>query len=223
MHRSGTPATRTARAANGRPPRGGRVATRRASSTAGLSNRDRELFALRASGWTLAQIGERFGITRQRVDEILRDRGGPVASEALAAREVRDAALIRQRSKEILRRWRAGVDAADIARDLGFTFSAVREVIYERASGLDRAARSQTLSSRTSRMKYSDHDLLAGIRKVAKLSGHPPSEPEYDKVARTLELASVQTIIGRAQPEQLAQAAQCRCSRGAARRRKPAA
>jgi DNA-binding CsgD family transcriptional regulator len=162
-----------------------------------LSARDREMFELRASGWTLAQIGERFGITRQRVDEILRDKGGPRAAESVAARRAREAALVRQRSEEILRRWRAGLDAEEIARQLGFTFAAVKEVIDDEASGFDKAARSHALSSRTTRMKYSDRDLIDGLRKAAKIFGHAPSEPEYDSVARDLGAASVQTIIGR--------------------------
>src|SRR5690349_13504005 len=62
-----------------------------------LSERDREMFELRAAGWTLRQIGERYGISRQRVDEIVRDRGGPELPDVIAARRAREAGLMQER------------------------------------------------------------------------------------------------------------------------------
>jgi DNA-binding CsgD family transcriptional regulator len=190
-------ATRPAGVAKNGHRRNARVATFGKRGALALSPRDKEIFELRAAGWTLKQIGERYGITRQRVDEILRKRGGPSAAEAVAARHLREIQLVRQRTDEILRLYRAGIDPEEIARQLPFKFSLVKQVLDDEASGYDKAARSQALSSRATRMKYSDHDLVAGLRTAARIVGRAPSEPEYERVARDLGVASVQTIIGR--------------------------
>ncbi len=168
-----------------------------ASSRIGLSARDLEILELRAAGLTLAEIGRRFGISRQRVAEIIRERGGPPAAEAIAARQARKAELLEQHSQEILERWRAGAAADEIARHLGLTVPAVKTVIDRAASSLDQAARARAISTRTSRLKYSDKDLIAGVLKAARKLGHTPSEPEYARLARDLGIPSVQTIIKR--------------------------
>ena len=57
--------------------------------------RDEQMVALRADGLSLAQIGARFGVTRQRVDQILRQAGVAQAGTARsrAVRASRLAAL----------------------------------------------------------------------------------------------------------------------------------
>src|SRR5580765_8707755 len=81
---------------------------RRNGSHRPLSDRDREMFELRAASWTLRQIGERYGISRQRVDEIVRDRGGPELPDVIAARRAREAEIMQERSEDIRQWWRAG-------------------------------------------------------------------------------------------------------------------
>ena len=92
---------------------------RRNGSHRPLSDRDREMFELRAAGWTLRQIGERYGISRQRVDEIVRDRGGPELPDVIAARRAREAEILRERSEDIRQWWRAGLPISIIAERLG--------------------------------------------------------------------------------------------------------
>ena len=90
-----------------------------------FSDRDREMFELRAAGWTLRQIGERYGISRQRVDEIVRDRGGPELPDVIAARRrTRGPRSWRQRSEDIRQWWRAGLPIAVIAERLGLPVGA---------------------------------------------------------------------------------------------------
>src|SRR5690349_9799005 len=94
-----------------------------------LSDRDREMFELRAAGWTLRQIGERYGISRQRVDEIVRDRGGPELSAVIAARRASEAEIMQRRSEEIRQWWRAGSPVTIIAERLGLPAARVHRSI----------------------------------------------------------------------------------------------
>jgi DNA-binding CsgD family transcriptional regulator len=74
------------------------------------SQRDLEIVDLRASGLTLAAIGDRFGLTRERVRQILY---GPTLPKDTA----RNAAIIERR--------RQGVTCAQIGREFGLTQSAI--------------------------------------------------------------------------------------------------
>lgn len=53
------------------------------------AQRDAEMVELYADGLTLEQIGERFGVTRERVRQIVAKVGGPGAAEARAVRGAR--------------------------------------------------------------------------------------------------------------------------------------
>src|SRR3977135_1350877 len=124
-----------------------------------LSDRDREMFALRASGWTLRQIGERYGISRQRVDEIVRARGGPELPAVIAARRAREAAIIQERSTEIRQWWRSGLPVAAIAAKLGLPAARVQRSIGSVLSPMDRAYRNRSIVMRTRTPRYSEEQL----------------------------------------------------------------
>ncbi len=106
---------------------------RRPGAQRPLSDRDREMFELRAAGWTLRQIGERYGISRQRVDEIVRDRGGPELPDVIAARRAREAEIMQERSEEIRQWWRAGLPITVIAERLGLPAARVQRAIDSRS------------------------------------------------------------------------------------------
>src|ERR1700759_5222838 len=94
-----------------------------------LSDRDREMFELRAAGWTLRQIGERYGISRQRVEGLGRDRGGPHRPAVIAAHRAREAEIIQERSEDIRQWWRDGLPITIVAERLGLPAARVQRAI----------------------------------------------------------------------------------------------
>jgi Homing endonuclease associated repeat/Sigma-70, region 4 len=171
-----------------------RVVTRIGAEVRSLSARDREMFQLRASGWTLRQIGERYGISRQRVDEIVRERGGPELPEVLAARRAREAEIISEHSREIRRWWRAGLPIGVIARRLGLPTARVHRTIGQVLAPIDRAHRNRAIVTRTRTPRYAEEELIAGVQAVAEQIGRTPTQDEYRAVAQELRLASIITL-----------------------------
>ncbi len=159
-----------------------------------VSARDREIFTLRASGWTLREIGERYGISRQRVDEIVRDRGGPQMPEVLAARRARTDEIISKRAPEIRQWWRAGLSVDEIADRLGLPTARAHRAIGQVLEPIDRAHRNRAIVNRTRTSRYSREDLTAGLRAVAERVGRTPTQEEYRAIAPELRLASILTL-----------------------------
>jgi transcriptional regulator with XRE-family HTH domain len=181
---------------NGHHARSGNIHNGSANGRA-LSERDREMFALRASGWTLREIGERYGISRQRVDEIVRDRGGPELPEVIAARRAREAEIIEQRARDIRQWWRAGLSISTIAEKLDLPAARVHKSIDGVLSPIDRAHRNRSIVMRTRTPRYSEAELSAGVRAVAERIGRTPTQEEYRALAQELELASILTLAKR--------------------------
>jgi transcriptional regulator with XRE-family HTH domain len=175
-------------------PRMQRVVERRGANHRPLSDRDREMFELRAAGWTLRQIGERYGISRQRVDEIVRDRGGPDLPEVIAARRAREAEVVEQRAREIREWWRAGLPVSAIAERIGLPAARLHRSIDSVLSPIDRAYRNRSIVMRTRSPRYSEDELLAGIRETANRIGRTPTQEEYRAHAQELGLASILTL-----------------------------
>jgi DNA-binding CsgD family transcriptional regulator len=159
-----------------------------------LSAREREIFELRASGWTLREIGQRYGISRQRVDEIVRDRGGPQLPEVLAARRARTAEIISERSAEICEWWRAGLSIAEISERLDLPTARVHREIGKLLDPIDEAHRNRAIVTRTRSRRYSDEDLIAGLQAVAKRVDRTPTQEEYRALAQELRYASILTL-----------------------------
>jgi DNA-binding CsgD family transcriptional regulator len=130
------------------------VATRRHGSRGPLE-REQEIYRLRTiDGWSLEEIAKRFDITRERVRQILRDYLGvsdtPSAAKARTATRRRTEGVRRRnemharantKARQIIAVWKRGDDPRDIADRLGLTALSVNEVIRDRASTADRAAR----------------------------------------------------------------------------------
>ena len=112
-------------------------------------------------GLTLRELGERFGITPERVRQLLRVycnvRSVPEtvkARKAAATARVRaeDLAAANARASDILARWRLGEDPKKIRRAFGITRRSTMQVIREAATPSDRAARVAALHNPASRV-----------------------------------------------------------------------
>ena len=127
------------------------------------------MLAARREGQTLQQIGERWGVSRERVRQILGQAG---ALEGRQARERQALQATLQHAGEIERLWQGGSSQRQIVLELGLPGRQVEQVL----GGLParRAARSPARSRNTSsrprrrrRVRLSDERLLARLRDVA--------------------------------------------------------
>lgn len=171
-----------------------------ASDPAGA--RAREMVALRKAGWTLAEIGRGFGVSRQRVGQILEaSSGGHLPQrEVSAARRAADASRARARAAEILEWWRRGEPIAEIARRAGLTQQSVRDTVVALANDTDRRARADVGRERLAErgwLRFSEKQLCDGLRLVARRLGHTPSKAEYTRLSTQLDLARMPTVCSR--------------------------
>lgn len=105
--------------------------------------RDRAIVAARAQGDTLAQIGACFGLTRERVRQILVAHGGDDTQTAACqrARAERQWAAAMECRDELLALFRAGLGDTAIAQRLGVKRETVGAVIVACAHTDDKDAR----------------------------------------------------------------------------------
>lgn len=161
------------------------------------SSRDVEIITLRRDGLTLDQIGRRFGITRERVRQILR-AGGVAIESAAATRRAQRLEAARGVSAELVAGFRAGRQTNDLARALGVSSPAAHEVIRASVTQADRVERRRRLSgNRTNDHLYTVADLTRAVREVSERIGGVPSSKDYADHAPLLGLPSLPTLSNR--------------------------
>jgi DNA-binding CsgD family transcriptional regulator len=149
---------------------GGNEASRGGRSERGpgreADERAREMRRLRLEeGLTLRAIGERFGVSPERVRQVLNRHARQTAAhgkqgvsmramsrKATEIRQARELALAETRAGEVLAAWREAQEPWQIARALGLRWTSVSQVIQARATDADRAAR-RASARRRSRAK----------------------------------------------------------------------
>jgi hypothetical protein len=145
-------------------------------------SRTRQLIDLVKGGATLEEAGSGFGITRQRVRQILKDEGVdvralPGRSAAVAQRRL---ARVRERGPVIDAMWQQGMSCPQIARSLGLSERAVKQVVHERVSYEQRLARAAQKHSERSRMP--DEWVIEALRDAARILGRTPSCRAYARL-----------------------------------------
>jgi len=164
----------------------------------GSLQRVRQMAALREQGWSLAEIALYFGVSRERVRQILRVHGGPDPQYVGEARRRRVEQQAEARVDELLGLWRAGEELGSAAAALGLQASACRSAIARFATEVDRAARKASLAAARAEAKtYSDRDIIVALTSVAARLGRVPSAKEYGALARELECPSLATVLNR--------------------------
>ncbi len=163
----------------------------------GTPQRIVQMRALREHGWNLDEIALRFGVSRERVRQILRAHGAPDPELVAEARRRRTALLAESRVDELLALWRAGAEAGSAATTLGLQAAACKSTIARFATDVDKAARRASMSGARGARTYSDRDILVALRAVAAGLGRVPSAKEYALMARGLELPSLPTVLNR--------------------------
>lgn len=163
----------------------------------GSLQRVRQMQGLREQGWSLDEIALRFGVSRERVRQILRAHGGPEPQDITDARRRRAEAEAEERIDELLALWRAGEQPRSAADKLGLQAAACRSTIARFATDVDRAARKAHMAGARRVQTYSDRDLILALSSVATRVGRVPSAKEYAAHARSLNYPSLPTILNR--------------------------
>ncbi len=163
----------------------------------GSLQRVRQMQAQREHGWSLDEIALRFGVSRERVRQILRAHGGPDPQDIADARRRRAEAQAEERIDELLALWRAGEQPRHAASALGLQAAACRSTIERFATDVDRAARKATIAGARRVQTYTDRDIIVALTSVAARVGRVPSAKEYAAHARRLDYPSLPTILNR--------------------------
>jgi transposase len=163
----------------------------------GSLQRVRQMQALREQGWGLDEIARRFGVSRERVRQILRAHGGPDPQNIADAKRRRAERQAEERIDELLACWRAGEQPRTTAGRLGLQAAACRSTIARFATEVDRAARKASLARARRVQTYSDHDIILALTSVGTLVGRVPSAKEYAVHARALNYPSLPTVLNR--------------------------
>jgi len=163
----------------------------------GSLQRVRQMQALRQQGWSLDEIALRFGVSRERVRQILRAHGGPAPQDIADARRRRAEEQAEQRIDELLALWRAGEQPRSAADKLGLQAAACRSTIERFATDVDRAARKASMGGARRIQLYSDRDIILALTSVSIRVGRVPSAKEYAAHARVLNYPSLPTVLNR--------------------------
>ena len=165
----------------------------------GSLQRVRRMQALREQGWSLDEIALRFGVSRERVRQIMRAHGGPAPQDIAEARRRRAEAQAEARIDELLARWRAGEAPRVAASELGLQAAACRSTIERFATDADRAARKASMAGARcgAHVLRSRHHPRARVGR-RRASGRVPSAKEY---AAACPRAGLPEPADRAQPD----------------------
>jgi hypothetical protein len=142
-----------------------------------------EMLRLRAKNVTLDEIGRRFGLTRQRVHQLI---GNELSGkEVIASRRADRQRQVDDLSEKVLAELRAGKrHSAEIRARFGLTQKEMVEI-----SRSDQNAQREHVAalqrSKPTGAKLAD---LRGLKKAAKLVGHTPGTKKYNQMRREGEI-----------------------------------
>lgn len=153
--------------------------------------RAQEMCDRRAAGETLDQIGEAYGVTRERVRQIIKAAGGPTRSDVKdlkvkrqAMQDAEDATRLRKLMHQYPGRTRA-----ELAELSGISFNRISELLGEDTRFL--------VTPQRAREHFSDEDIFRAMRAAAARFDRPLSHARYATVAAEVGGPSVPRIIQR--------------------------
>jgi len=142
-----------------------------------LRNRNREMADLRLSGKSLEEIGEKFGVTRERVRQILAKIGGPTRQDVKALRDsIKSDNLeqIREKALEMVRSGKA-LALSDVSEKLEISPVELSRILTKQELNLF----AKNLKSGTP--KWSDEEIVRVLQEAATLE-FPLTVSAYTKL-----------------------------------------
>jgi hypothetical protein len=133
-------------------------------------------------GATLDEVGEDFGLTRERVRQLFRRSGLETRSNAETLGLKREAD--RQRADEIVEAFRRSRDVGIVAVELEIPKLTIRGVLREKLSAGEYRALTRK-SYPTVEKRYSDEELIGFLREASAVLGTTVRGVAYDELART--------------------------------------
>lgn len=145
----------------------------------------------RAAGETLEEIGKRYGLSRERVRQIIETVGGPTGSEVKDLRAKRQAKQVAEDAARLrkLMHQNPGRTRAELAELSGIPANRIGELLGEDARFL--------VTVKGSRERFSDEDIFRALRDAAALLDKPLSNVRYATVAAEVGGPSVPRIMQR--------------------------
>ena len=164
-----------------------------------LRARDAAIVLARGRGDTCGEIAAQFGLSTERVRQIVAGAGTVDRQAARRARIARDRLAAEERREEMLATFRAGAGYGEIAAEYGLPQACVETVLKARLTAVDRLARRRALAAARDggSRGHSDAQLLAAVREAVRHAGEVPTGKRYDEIARARGLPSISTIENR--------------------------
>jgi hypothetical protein len=127
------------------------------------------MFAVYSTGATLQEVGEQYGISRERVRQILKANDYPVRSvkETAALHRAGEHAL----ASQIVTLHRQLGDAREVANRLGVTCVTVQEVLRAREIANPQPASPRRRKLGRTQKRYTDQELLECVKTASKKLG----------------------------------------------------
>jgi predicted transcriptional regulator len=147
---------------------------------------------MRADGYSLREIGEAFGVTRERARQIIREADGPDSAEAASARRERLG-----REREELRSRALALASAEPGRTVEETAELLGVTQRALRAALGDDARRYFLNRQRGTRVFSDAVILAHLREAARLVGEPLTVRAYEQVRSTFGGASAPLVLQR--------------------------
>lgn len=158
-----------------------------------LVERNRLIVAAVDNGATYETVARQHSMSRERVRQILKEHGKGSGSTIRANRRRAEA---REHQAEIVRTYRRGKSAAEIASEMGLSATLVSELIRETVTKHDRAVRRGNRQN-TAEKVYTDEELIEAVAEVGRRVGRTPTTGEYDSIAVSSGLPRIATIHNR--------------------------
>lgn len=147
------------------------------STTQHSSQRTRKTYDLYNTGATLREVGERFGLTGERVRQIFRSAGLSTRS-ITETQSLRHDHLVEEQGDQIAAAFRRHKDVGEVAERLKVPHTLVKEIVVSRFPPRERRRPRRPIPP-----KYPDSEMVAFLQEASATKDGPLSIEDYRRYA----------------------------------------